>query len=215
MSSPIDLWVPHPDLEWILARLVRDDTAKGEYIVEQLGGGRMAVRKDATCLLDQSHLADLANLCLMNNLHEAPLLDVLRRRFERDAIYTYTGDVLISINPYHPIEGLYDDPMRYLDLPIDDDKGEEQQGDGQKAEDVISPDGKGIEAVGASDLVRIQLEQNRSASHSQDSLPPHVFFVANSALQRLERKCKSDEAPKHQSIIVSGESGAGEHPRFP
>jgi hypothetical protein len=52
----------------------------------------------------------------MNNMHEAPLLDVVRRRIEADSIYTYTGNVLVSLNPYKGIPGLYDEPLRFLEL---------------------------------------------------------------------------------------------------
>ena len=41
------------------------------------------------------------------NLRAAPLLDLLRRRYKTDDIYTFTGDILISINPYKFIPGLY------------------------------------------------------------------------------------------------------------
>jgi hypothetical protein len=36
-----------------------------------------------------------------------PLLDLLRRRYGGDEIYTFTGNILISINPYRFIPGLY------------------------------------------------------------------------------------------------------------
>lgn len=52
----------------------------------------------------------------MNNLHEAPLLYVIKQRLQSDSIYTYTGNVLVSLNPYKSIPGLYDNPLRFLDL---------------------------------------------------------------------------------------------------
>ena len=52
----------------------------------------------------------------MNNLHEAPLLDIVRRRLAADKIYTYTGNFLISLNPYKFIPGLYDNPLSYLNM---------------------------------------------------------------------------------------------------
>ena len=36
-----------------------------------------------------------------------PLLHLLERRYDEDKIYTFTGDILISINPYKFIDGLY------------------------------------------------------------------------------------------------------------
>ncbi|KDO34100.1 hypothetical protein SPRG_01374 [Saprolegnia parasitica CBS 223.65] len=59
---------------------------------------------------DVSHAQLLPNVSDMDNLHEAPLLDLLRRRYEQDLIYTFTGDILISINPYKNIPLLYNFP---------------------------------------------------------------------------------------------------------
>ncbi len=107
LTSSLQLWVPHPTEEWSLAFFLQDDAASKGYMVENIDGtSRQTVDKGKTCVLDASHLIDLDNLCSMNNLHEAPLLDILRRRFKKDLIYTFTGDVLISVNPYHIIDGL-------------------------------------------------------------------------------------------------------------
>lgn len=46
----------------------------------------------------------------LNSLHEAALLSLLHTRFANDDIYTYTGDVLISVNPYKTIPLLYTMP---------------------------------------------------------------------------------------------------------
>jgi len=43
----------------------------------------------------------------MNNMHEAPLLHLLERRFQAGFIYTFTGDILISVNPYQLMPNLY------------------------------------------------------------------------------------------------------------
>ncbi|CAM9978320.1 unnamed protein product, partial [Hapterophycus canaliculatus] len=60
---------------------------------------------------DPSHALDLADISRMNLMHEAPLLHLLHRRFQANAIYTNVADVLVSINPYADIAGLYDIPM--------------------------------------------------------------------------------------------------------
>ena len=58
---------------------------------------------------DPSHMKDFEDASLINNLHEAPLLYLLLRRFSEQNIYTNCSDVLISVNPYRKIEGMYTD----------------------------------------------------------------------------------------------------------
>jgi myosin heavy subunit len=141
------------------------------------------IRADKVHRVDPTHLHDLDNLCLMNDMHEAPLLDLLRRRFSQKIIYTYTGDVLISINPYETIAGLYEDRLKHFSLHP-----------------------KEIPA----DLQHI----NDAHVH----LKPHVYQIANKALSSLvygstelnESSPEDSKATYHnQSVIISGESGAG------
>lgn len=124
-----------------------------------VGNENQTVPEARTVHVDPTHLLDLDDLCDMSSLHEGPVLNMLRKRSSADKIYTNTGDVLISINPYRAVPGLYDSPLRYF-LPI----------------------GMGTEIA---------------------RLPPHLFKTANDAYRNLavERR--------NQSIIISGESGAG------
>ena len=43
---------------------------------------------------------DLDDLAHMKSPEQRKVLDVLKGRFRKDKIYTYSGEVLISINPY-------------------------------------------------------------------------------------------------------------------
>ena len=58
-----------------------------------------------------SHSLDFTDVTRMDDLYEGPMLHLLRRRFEQQHIYTAAGDVLISVNPYENIDGLYDMPL--------------------------------------------------------------------------------------------------------
>ena len=51
--------------------------------------------------------AGVADNAQLFYLDEANLLQNLSVRFGADAIYTYTGTVLLAVNPYKPIDGLY------------------------------------------------------------------------------------------------------------
>lgn len=50
----------------------------------------------------------------MSSMHEAAFLNLLRRRYRGDKIYTWTADILISINPYKDIPLLYEMPIHSI-----------------------------------------------------------------------------------------------------
>lgn len=176
------LWVPHEEHVFVAAHALNTDRLHDlshldSVNVEWENGEEISFPKASTHPVDPSHLLDLDDLCDMNSLHEAPLLDILKRRLRKDKIYTYIGNFLVSLNPYKTIHGLYDDPLRYLD----------KSGDGDRRKSKLSP---------------------------------HVYAVANDALGDLVRKRKDNDIYKsnrnstnphdcNQSIIITGESGAG------
>ena len=47
------------------------------------------------------------DLIHLTHLHEPAILHSLRLRYDGDVIYTSTGPILIAINPFKKMEGLY------------------------------------------------------------------------------------------------------------
>jgi myosin heavy subunit len=158
MSATDQLWFRHPTKCWSLGD-IKQFHGKDVELREVGSGALFRVLLSETHPCDASHMHDADDLAHMNNMHEAPLLSLLERRYMADKIYTLTGDILISINPYRSIEGLYDIPQGG-DLP--------------------------------------NLKELRV---------PHVFMVADKAYKNMLET--ADPSRKNQSIIVSGESGAG------
>lgn len=165
-QQPLFVWCPERDQTWVLRRLVSEDAAKGEVVVALDGSGEhtQRFRREDVHPFDESHSFDLDDVAKVNNLHEAPLLDMLSRRYDMDKIYTYAANVLISINPYKHIPFLYD----IGDAPVE-----------------IDP----------------------------ENPMPHVYTVSEKAFQALKSAVtagsKQLDHPRDQSVIVSGESGAG------
>ena len=95
------------------------------------------------------------DMAKLNFLHEASILDNLRRRFRSSLPYAYTGDILIATNPYH-----------WLDIYTTELMDEYKE------------------------FLRQQL-------------PPHAYATSAAAYRGLR------DFGKNQSILVSGESGAG------
>ncbi|KAI2506407.1 myosin-kinesin ATPase superfamily-like protein [Fragilaria crotonensis] len=98
------------------------------------------------------------DLTSLSHLHEPAVVYCLRKRYEADLIYTYTGRILLALNPFRQIQSLY----------------------GQQV-----------------------IEKYRQDSSSVQDRPPHVYATAQDAYSAMLRE------GQNQSILVSGESGAG------
>jgi myosin-5 len=111
------------------------------------------------------------DMITLTHLHEPAVVECLENRYADDHIYTATGPVLLAVNPFQAIRGLYGESTmkKYWD----------------KAE-----------------------------RNTKENLPPHVYAIADSAFRDMMRRLDEtlgDETPVgcDQSILVSGESGAG------
>jgi Myosin head (motor domain) len=98
------------------------------------------------------------DLTTLNHLHEPAVVFCLRQRYEMDQIYTYTGRILLALNPFRQIRNLY----------------------GQSV-----------------------MEVYRDPSSLTNRPAPHVYATAQDAYSSMLRD------NQNQSILVSGESGAG------
>ena len=175
VGTPV--WVKDAKHAWVAAEISKVDSVTGEalecaFAKDEDDGRRGGGEEDALSsslanaqpIVIKNAKEDIAlrernteeDMVKLNYLHEAGVLHNLRRRYARDEIYTYTGQILIAVNPFQKIPHLYDQAM--------------------------------MEMYGGAE---------------QGELSPHVYAVAEAAYkQMLSEGCS-------QSILVSGESGAG------
>lgn len=113
---------------------------------------------------------DLINL---PHLHEPAILDVLSTRYARDVIYTYTGPILLAVNPFQRLP-LYT----------------KQRLEEYYTRGLLRGQGAGVSAL--------------------EPLPPHVYAVSDAAYRSMmDEKARRAVANRNQSVLISGESGAG------
>lgn len=143
----------------------------------------------------------------LTHLHEPAILHALRLRYDSDIIYTNTGPILIAVNPFKKME-IYSPGImeKYCN------QGE--QGSSTSTSTYTTP------------------FKNRRMNQTagKERLPPHVYQIADDAYRAMLRGMENSElmsnprsmqrgdsravaavrdAPSNQSILVSGESGAG------
>jgi myosin heavy subunit len=140
----------------------------------------------------------------MPSLNEAALLGLIKRRWAVATIYTRIGEVLISVNPYYNIKGLYDvSESRRTQLVVG----------AFPMCTFVCTDAR-MQLHFAQPHVRAKpcIVCNSLLSHAQmpkpgETLPPstpHLYTVAESAYQAMVSGFKSSAS---QSILINGESG--------
>ncbi|KAJ7346032.1 hypothetical protein JRQ81_001982, partial [Phrynocephalus forsythii] len=70
---------------------------------------RASLPRDKVLSMHQSSVEGVEDMSMLGDLHEAAILLNLHQRYQKDHIYTNIGSILVSVNPYKPIAGLYDE----------------------------------------------------------------------------------------------------------
>ncbi|XP_071689414.1 myosin-6-like isoform X2 [Rutidosis leptorrhynchoides] len=149
------VWVEDPDDAWIDGEVIG---VTGDDIKVASTSGRTVVAKSSNVYPKDAEAppCGVDDMTKLAYLHEPGVLANLRSRYDINEIYTYTGSILIAVNPFTRLPHLYDSHM---------------------------------------------MAQYKGAAFGE--LSPHPFAVADAAYRVMINEGIS------QSILVSGESGAG------
>uniref|UniRef100_A0A670KGK5 Myosin VC n=1 Tax=Podarcis muralis TaxID=64176 RepID=A0A670KGK5_PODMU len=154
------VWIPDPEEVWQSAEITRNyKNGEGLLHLQLEDGTELKYPVDPRALpplRNPDILVGENDLTALSYLHEPAVLHNLKVRFvESKLIYTYSGIILVAMNPYKQ-------------LPIYGDA-----------------------------IIHAYSGQNMG------DMDPHIFAVAEEAYKQMARN------NKNQSVIVSGESGAG------
>ncbi|XP_047164405.1 myosin-11-like [Vigna umbellata] len=161
MGNPVNItvgshvWVEDPDVSWIDGQV---SNIKGKDAEIHTTNGKKVVTKLSKIYPKdmEAPAGGVDDMTKLSYLHEPGVLRNLKTRYELNEIYTYTGNILIAINPFQRLPHIYDSHM---------------------------------------------MQQYKGAPFGE--LSPHVFAIADVAYRAMIHEGKSN------SILVSGESGAG------
>ncbi|CAF1988191.1 unnamed protein product [Brassica napus] len=149
------VWVEDPDEAWIDGEVVE---VNGQEIKVLCTSGKHVVTKASSVYPKDTEApaSGVDDMTRLAYLHEPGVLQNLHSRYDINEIYTYTGSILIAVNPFRRLPHLYSSHM---------------------------------------------MAQYKGAALGE--LSPHPFAVADAAYRQMINDGVS------QSILVSGESGAG------
>ncbi len=73
-------------------------------------GSTITVPDSATALYNPSHEIPHDDMTDLDDMHAASVLNLARMRYLDDIVYTNVGNIVIAVNPYRSLPGLYDLP---------------------------------------------------------------------------------------------------------
>ena len=167
----------------------------------------------STSSSDDSVVGGVHDLIGLTHLHEPAILHALRLRYDSDIIYTSTGPILIAINPFK-------------DMPLYSETVMEQYR--IQGEEAMNGSAAMIQNTPFKRRTNDALIKKLNKQVNNKRLPPHVYQTADDAYRAMIRGMENnllmnggnrnsrggmmndnESMPTNQSILVSGESGAG------
>lgn len=156
--------------------------------------------------IDSTVVGGVDDLIELTHLHEPAILHALRLRYDAGIIYTATGPILIAVNPFKAMPIYSNEIMEHY-------RHAGENGAGRGSNDV-------------SFNTPFKKARRRKDEKQGRRLPPHVYQAADDAYRAMSRGLENKALmrnPKmmnhgnaigslshtNQSILVSGESGAG------
>jgi myosin heavy subunit len=161
--------------------------------------------------VDSDVVGGVNDLIGLTHLHEPAILHALRLRYDADIIYTATGPILIALNPFKKMDIYSNHIMEQYCL-----QGEQKGG--------------GTQSNGSTYTTPFKNRRLHGQAAPETRLSPHAYQTADDAYRAMMRGMENRElmrnpkqlkrgqsaipaiqrdAPSNQSILVSGESGAG------
>ncbi|CAI6005151.1 unnamed protein product [Closterium sp. NIES-65] len=169
----------------------------------------------------------------LDHLHEPGVLHNLKRRYVRNAIYTYTGTILIAVNPFIYLPGLYHPQLKsqYRNVPLGQlsphvfaiaDHAYRSMREAGRSQSVSISGESGAGKTETTKLAMEYLAGARVADRAPRTLlpltpqpltpsfsPTDTHTPAGPCGRRGAASRSMREAGRSQSVLISGESGAG------
>ena len=148
------------------------------------------------------------DLTQLSHLNEPSVLHTIRSRYmDHQLIYTYSGIVLVAVNPFAKMSGLYSQDVALIYASHAQNTAKKHSGHHHSQTQYSpakSPTTSNTHSNTTSSKASSSIPSPQPVGNAgRDQLEPHLFAVAEQAWRGIM------DRHRNQSIIVSGESGAG------
>ncbi|KAJ6762955.1 MYOSIN-9 [Salix purpurea] len=105
-----EIWVEDPQLAWLDGKVSKITGQDAE--IETSTGKKVTAKLSKIYPKDmEAPAGGVDDMTKLSYLHEPGVLENLKTRYELNEIYTYTGNILIAINPFQRLPHIYDGHM--------------------------------------------------------------------------------------------------------
>ena len=98
---------------FLLCKIISYDEGKENYSIQSITSPEetISVQINEVFQVNEYPESGFDDMVQMDHLNEAELLNNLKRRFEKNIIFTYVGPTLIALNPYMKIPDLFSEEL--------------------------------------------------------------------------------------------------------
>jgi hypothetical protein len=120
------VWVSDPEQVWKIHIVTNDNLKTGELsISSDKGRTNTTIKKEATVEVIEDDLQDFDDINSLDSIVEAPILDLIRRRYAANKFFIHADNVLLFVNPFKPMAEL--DPKSFYDIDVDDSNDDDRE----------------------------------------------------------------------------------------
>jgi len=94
------VWIPHKEKGFASGEVIKEEGGKVVVFTEE---GEVTLKESDVHAMNPAKFDGVDDCAELGYLSEPTVFHNLKKRYDRDIIYTYSGLFLVAVNPYHTV----------------------------------------------------------------------------------------------------------------